>query len=89
MRIMIEADDSVSKKEFSKMHWDMQKRSARKQSISLRMIARAVPELKSDARELWIEARSIAFDLRKDLEEWKRQMTKHAGAYLSSLVIRA
>ena len=46
------------KKGISKVHWDMQERSTREQHF-LRMAARAVPEMKSDARELWLEARAL------------------------------
>jgi four helix bundle protein len=62
-----EADDAVSKKEFLKCIGTC-KKEARESKHFLRMAVRAVPELKSDARELWLEAR--APDLRKDLEEW-------------------
>jgi len=71
-----EADDAVSKREFLKCIGTC-KKEARESKHFLRMAARAVPELKSDARELWLEARGIASDLRKDLEERKSEMTTH------------
>jgi four helix bundle protein len=53
-----EADDAVSKKEFLKCIGTC-KREARESKHFLRMAARAVPELKSEARELWLEARAL------------------------------
>ena len=53
-----EADDAVSKKEFLKCIGTC-KKEARESKHFLRMAARAVPELKSDARELWLEARAL------------------------------
>jgi hypothetical protein len=35
------------------------------------MVARAVPELKLQARELWMEAKELNFDLLKDLSKSK------------------
>ena len=52
----VEADDSVSKKDFLKSIGTCRK-EARETKHFLRMIARAVPELKVQARELWMEAR--------------------------------
>jgi four helix bundle protein len=52
-----EADDAVSKKEFLKCIGTC-KKEARETKHFLRMAARAVPTLKSDARELWQEARA-------------------------------
>jgi four helix bundle protein len=54
----IEADDSVSKKEFLKCIGYLQKRSTRNKTF-LSMVARAVPELQTDARKLWLEARAL------------------------------
>ena len=54
-----EADDAVSKKEFSKKHRNVHERKRARAKHFLRMAARAVPELKSEARELWIEARAL------------------------------
>jgi four helix bundle protein len=53
----VEADDSVSKKDFLKNLGTCRK-EARETKHFLRMIARAVPELKLEARELWMEASS-------------------------------
>ena len=53
-----EADDAVSKKEFLKCIGTC-KKEARESKHFLRMAARAVPDLKSDARELWLEARAL------------------------------
>ena len=54
----IEADDSVSKKELLKCIGTCRKES-RETKHFLRVVARAVPELQRDARELWLEARSL------------------------------
>ena len=53
-----EADDAVSKKEFLKCIGTC-KKEARETKHFLRMAARAVPELKFEARELWLEARAL------------------------------
>jgi len=67
-----EADDAVSKKEFLKCIGTC-KKEARETKHFLRMAARAVPELKFEARELLARSQGIAPDLRKDLEEWKEK----------------
>jgi four helix bundle protein len=54
----VEADDAVSKKDFLKSIGTCRKET-RETKHFLRMIARAVPELKSRARELWIEASEL------------------------------
>jgi four helix bundle protein len=54
----VEADDSVSKKEFLKCIGTC-KKEARETKYFLRMAVRAVPELKSGARKLWMEAREL------------------------------
>src|SRR5919109_2985966 len=54
----IEADDSVSKKEFLKCIGTC-KKEARETKHFLRMAVRAVPKLKSEARELWLEAKVL------------------------------
>jgi|ERR671924_784101 four helix bundle protein len=54
----VEADDSVSKKDFLKSIGTCRK-EARETKHFLRMIARAVPELKLQARNLWMEAREL------------------------------
>ena len=53
-----EADDAVSKRKFLKCIGTC-KKEARESKHFLRMAARAVPELKSEARELWHEARAL------------------------------
>jgi four helix bundle protein len=54
----VEADDAVSKKEFLKCIGTCRK-EARETKHFLRMTVRAVPELKSPARQLWIEAKEL------------------------------
>ena len=54
----VEADDAVSKKEFLKSIGTCRK-EARETKHFLRMIVRAVPELKPQARPLWIEAKEL------------------------------
>jgi four helix bundle protein len=53
-----EADDSVSKREFLKCIATC-KKDARETKFFLRMSVRAVPKLKPEARELWMEAREL------------------------------
>jgi len=54
----VEADDAVSKKEFLKSIGTC-KKEAREAKHFLRMAVRAVPELKPQARKLWLEAREL------------------------------
>ena len=54
----IEADDSVSKKEFLKCI-SICKKEARETKHFLRMAVRAVPELRPEARKLWMEAKEL------------------------------
>ena len=54
----VETDDSVSKKEFLKCIGTC-KKEARETKHFLRMIVRAVPKLKPEARKLWLEAREL------------------------------
>jgi four helix bundle protein len=54
----VEADDAVSKKEFLKSIGTCRK-EARETKHFLRMIVRAVPELKPQARTLWQEAKEL------------------------------
>jgi four helix bundle protein len=54
----LEADDSVSKKEFLKCVGTCRK-EARETKHFLRMIVRAVPEPKPRARDLWVEAKEL------------------------------
>jgi four helix bundle protein len=54
----VEADDAVSKKEFFKNIGTCRK-EAREAKHFLRMIVRAVPDLKPQARTLWFEAKEL------------------------------
>ena len=54
----VEADDAVSKKEFLKSIGTCRK-EARETKHFLRMIVRAVPELKPHARTIWLEAKEL------------------------------
>ena len=54
----VEADDAVSKKEFLKYIGTCRK-EARETKHFLRIAVRAVPELKPQARKLWMEAREL------------------------------
>jgi four helix bundle protein len=54
----IEADDSVSKKEFLKCIGTCKKESRETKHL-LRMVARAIPTLQAEARELWLEAKAL------------------------------
>jgi four helix bundle protein len=54
----VEADDAVSKKEFLKSIGTC-KKEAREAKHFLRMAVRAVPQLKPEARKLWLEAREL------------------------------
>jgi four helix bundle protein len=54
----VEADDSVSKKEFLKCVGTC-KKEARQTEYFLRMAVRAVPELKPQAKKFWLEAREL------------------------------
>jgi four helix bundle protein len=54
----VEADDAVSKKDFLKSIGTCRK-EARETKHFLRMIVRAVPELKPQARSLWLEAKEL------------------------------
>jgi four helix bundle protein len=54
----VEADDAVSKKEFLKNIGTCRK-EARETKHFLRMAVRAMPELKPQARMLWIEAKEL------------------------------
>src|SRR5438477_6768069 len=54
----VEADDSVSKKEFLKCIGTC-KKEARETKHFLRMAVRAVPELKTEPRNVWLEAREL------------------------------
>jgi len=53
-----EADDAVSKKDF-RHKISICKREARESKFFLRMIAKAVPDLRDEARPLWQEAQEL------------------------------
>jgi four helix bundle protein len=67
-----EADDAVSKREFLKCIGTC-KKEARESKHFLRMATRAVPELKSEARELWFEARGLHLIFAKIWRSGKNQ----------------
>jgi four helix bundle protein len=54
----VEADDAVSKKDFLKSIGTCRKEAPETKHFA-RMIVRAVPELKPEARTLWLEAREL------------------------------
>ena len=70
-----EADDAVSKKEFLKCIGTC-KKEARESKHFLRMAARAVPELNSGARELWLEAKALHLIFAKI---WRSGKKERAG----------
>ena len=53
-----EADDAVSKKDF-RHKISICKREARESKFFLRMIAKALPDLRDEARPLWQEAKEL------------------------------
>jgi four helix bundle protein len=68
----VEADDSVSKKEFLNRIGTC-KKEARETKHFLRMAVRAVPELKCEARKLWMEASELHLILPRSGEAAKRK----------------
>jgi four helix bundle protein len=54
----LEADDAVSMKDF-RHKISICKREAREAKFFLRMMAKAVPEVKDEARPLWQEAKEL------------------------------
>ena len=54
----VEADDAVSKRDFLKSIGTCRK-EARETKHFLRMAVRAVPDLKPEARKIWMEAREL------------------------------
>src|SRR5205807_8734846 len=68
----VEADDSVSKKEFLKCVGTC-KKEARETKHFPRMAVRAVPELRPEARKLWTEARALQLIFAKIWRSGKRQ----------------
>jgi four helix bundle protein len=53
-----EADDAVSKKDF-RHKISISKREAREAKFFIRMVVKAVPELREDAKLLWQEAKEL------------------------------
>jgi four helix bundle protein len=53
-----EADDAVSKKEF-RLRIGNSKKEARETKFFIRMVVRAVPELREQAKPLWQEAKEL------------------------------
>src|SRR6266496_2992342 len=76
----VEADDAVSKKEFLKNIGTCRK-EARETKHFLRMIVRAVPELKPHARTLWLEAKELHLlqNLEKQVKRRTAMRTSKAG----------
>src|SRR5438874_5047765 len=68
----IEADDSVSKKEFLKCIGTC-KKEARETKHFLRMAVRVVPKLKPEARKLWMEAKELHLIFAKIWRSGKQQ----------------
>ncbi len=72
----IEADDSVSKKEFLKCIGTC-KKEARETKHFLRMSVRAVPQLKPEAKRLWIEANELHLIFAKIWRSGKQRQEEH------------
>ncbi len=72
----IEADDSVSKKEFLKCIGTC-KKEARETKHFLRMSVRAVPQLKPEAKRLWIEASELHLIFAKIWRSGKQRQEEH------------
>ena len=53
-----EADDAVSKKDF-RYKVSICKRESRESKFFLRMIAKAVPDMRNEAKPLWQEAKEL------------------------------
>src|SRR5438874_3196483 len=68
----IEADDSVSKREFLKCIGTC-KKEARETKYFLRMAVRTVPKLKPEARKLWMEAKELHLIFAKIWRSGKQQ----------------
>jgi four helix bundle protein len=68
----VEADDSVSKREFLKCVGTC-KKEARETKYFLRMAVRAVPKLKPEVRKLWMEAREFRLIFAKIWRSGKQQ----------------
>jgi len=78
----VKADDAVSKKEFLKSIGTC-KKEAREAKHFLRMAVRAAPELKPEARKLWLEARELHLIFskiwRSGKNERRNPMTNNQG----------
>ena len=72
----VEADDSVSKKEFLKCIGTC-KKEARETKYFLRMSVRAVPQLKPEARKLWMEANELHLIFAKIWRSGKQRQEEH------------
>jgi len=72
----IEADDSVSKKEFLKCIGTC-KKEARETKHFLRMSVRAVPQLKPEAKRLWIEVSELHLNFAKIWRSGKQRQEEH------------
>jgi len=72
----IEADDSVSKKEFLKCIGTC-KKEARETKHFLRMSVRAVHQLKPEAKRLWIEANELHLIFAKIWRSGKQRQEEH------------
>jgi four helix bundle protein len=84
----VEADDAVSKKEFLKNIGTCRNES-RETKHFLRMVVRAVPELKPEARKLWTEAKELHL-IFKNLKDWQMTFVIRASSFIShsSFVLR-
>src|SRR4029077_3644211 len=76
----VEADDAVSKKEFLKCIGPC-KKEARETKYFLRMAVRAVPELKREARKLWMEARELHLIFSKIRRRRKNEQETNRGSH--------
>src|SRR5437762_3605312 len=72
----VEADDVVSKKEFLKCIGTC-KKEARETKHFLRMSVRAVPQLKPEAKRLWIEASELHLIFAKIWRSGKQRQEEH------------
>jgi four helix bundle protein len=72
----VEADDSVSKKEFLKCVGTC-KKEARETKYFLRMSVRAVPQLKPEARKLWMEANELHLIFAKIWRSGRQRHEEH------------
>ena len=71
-----EADDAVSRKEFRKNIGTCRKES-RESKHWLRMIAAAIPDLKSEARVLWQEAKELHLIFSKIFHKVSKATAEH------------